>query len=385
MRNPLMTSFRKCVEAVLGQDKVLVVSYAKPSQPIKNWYRKWQAPEGMEAPDPAKRGHTYDTLEKKLGKLIQGKRIASVTYIWMQGEADAGKGWGKVYKKSFLGVLDQLKAFLKIDSINFVVGRINEYWLDQPDGELMRKILVELGEDHPNGDWINTDDLNRGVNPWGGFSYEDGHFPPSGYRVMGQRFAKKACQLVQPDVNLNHPVFTEVFFDSANQISTHVAIGKGVSGSVPDPKHQGEKAGLARLTDGKFGTKSHSDPNWIGFAPSKATLELIVDLGEVVSLESVAVNTLVSTEARAEFPDRITFSKSIDRTDYSGHGNRYHNITANEGRGKLRLPGKESIGPDALLLLNDMNGAKARYIKVEIQTGSQWVFIDEIIVNPKGK
>lgn len=101
---------------------------------------------------------------------------------------------GQRLRKSFNGVLDQLKQDLNVTKINYVVGRINDYWTTDrglKDGDLVRATLMKLGEAGPNAAWINTDDLNQGVNPWGGYDECDGHFPPQGYRVIGQRFAKK--------------------------------------------------------------------------------------------------------------------------------------------------------------------------------------------------
>ena len=46
MRNPLPKTFNEIVAKVFGKDKVIVVTVAKPSQPIKSWYKKWTPPEG---------------------------------------------------------------------------------------------------------------------------------------------------------------------------------------------------------------------------------------------------------------------------------------------------------------------------------------------------
>jgi hypothetical protein len=87
-----------------------------------------------------------------------------------------------------MGVHDQLRADLGVEDVHFVVGRIHDFWKDPqqfPDGEQIREIQVGLGGKHTKGPWIDTDDLNRGVNPWGGYSLRDGQFPPPAYRVMG--------------------------------------------------------------------------------------------------------------------------------------------------------------------------------------------------------
>ena len=123
----LSASFQQSVEKVLGKDKVIAVRVGWPSQPIKMWHKAWVPPEGMQDPSPETNGSTYETLTKSTQKVISGKQIDSVSYIWMQGEEDARMGWGSVYEKSFNGVLEKLKQDLKVTKISYVVGRINDY------------------------------------------------------------------------------------------------------------------------------------------------------------------------------------------------------------------------------------------------------------------
>lgn len=384
MRAPLPETFKHCVEQVYGKDRVIVVQMAWPSQPIKNWYKAWVPPKGMVDEKPESNGMMYGRLLPAVQKAIAAKQIATTTYIWMQGEADAGSGWGSVYEKSFYGVLDQFKKDLEIDRINFVVGRINDKWLDRPDGELMRTIQQKLGEENENGDWINTDDLNRGVNPWGGYSFEDGHFPPPGYRVMGQRFAKKACKLIDPEIKLDRKVFEEVFFDSAEDVKGHAAIGKKVSGDALDANDTGGNDGLGVLLDGQFAALDHQAEGWIGFAPSDEAIELVVDLGEVIEIDTIAVNTLLTSAGSATFPDKVIFITSEDGETYQINNSRYNSISFANRKNLVAMRSKE-IKPQALLMLTEQRQKKAkvpaRYIKIEVQTGKQWVFIDEILVN----
>lgn len=391
MRQPLPESFRTCVEQVFGEDRAIVVTVARPSQPIRKWVKDWAPPSGVEAKPDEKQGELYDSLLKAVQKKVGDKRLASVTYIWMQGEADAKAGWGAVYKKSFLSIIDQLKEDLDQDNINFVVGRINDYWLpsnNTADGDHIRAIQQQLGEENAHGDWINTDDLNRGVNPWGGFSFNDGHFPPPAYRVMGQRFAHKACKLITPNTKLNPVIFKEDFVDSADDIKTHAAANQSITGAEPDAKHAGGKLGLAALTDGKFAKPDHTDAAWLGFAPQGQPIELVLDLGEIKTIDTIAINTLLTSAGGATFPKKITYSTSEDGKDYEVNGSRYNTITFYNSR-KLNQMRVEGIEPDALLLLTEQRQSKqpvaARYIKVTIETGDQWVFIDEVVVNPEAK
>lgn len=388
MRSPLPEAFGDGVAAVFGADRVMVTTYARPSQPIKRWVKDWRPPSGMTDDKPEDNGLLYEAMMASVRRGVKDRPIASVTFVWMQGEADAMAGWGSVYEASFLRLIDQIEADLGVERVNFVVGRINEFWIDKPDGALMREVLRGLGESQAHGDWVDTDDLNRGVNPWGGYSFEDGHFPPAGYRVMGQRFARKACRLIDPEIALDHAVFDEVFFDSAKQIETHAAVGASVAGGGADARYDGGAAGLSVLTDGAFAALDHEAAGWIGFAPREAPYELVVDLGEVQAIESVAVHTLLSSKAKAVFPDRVVYALSEDGKSYAERRSRYHGIHFYEKR-KLAAMRQAGIEPTGVLLLTEQRTrqgpARARTVRVTISTGDQWVFIDEIVVNPVGK
>ena len=388
MREPLIASFKKCVEEAFGKDKVIVASVARPSRPIKMWYRQWQPPTGIKDKKPSENGSLYDELILKVKKSIKGQSLASVSYIWMQGEADAKAGWGSVYEKSFLGVLDQLKTDLKVKEVNFVVGRINDFWLDPkefPDGELVRKIQVQLGEGKPKGAWIDTDDLNRGVNPWGGYSPIDGHFPPPAYRVMGQRFAKAACKLIDSDVSLSAACFREVFFDTAEDVKSHAAVGKPVRSTIKELSDANPN--LVSLTDGEFAAIGGENNQWFKIKPSEKAIELVLDLGKVQQVHAIGLHTLFSPAINAQFPDTVLFQHSKDGENFQASNSRYNKIQLTKS-GRLHIT-KSRDFPQGLLVLTEQvapryteTGVQARYIKITIQTGKQWVLIDEIIVNP---
>lgn len=391
MRKPLPESFRQVVAGVFGEDRVITTTVAHPSQPIRKWVKDWAPPPGVEAKPDDKQGEIYERLIKSVKKSIGDHAIESVTFIWMQGEADAKAGWAGVYKQSFLSIIEQLKRDLDQDNVNFVLGRINDYWLpsnNTPDGDHIRAIQQQLGEENAHGDWVNTDDLNRGVNPWGGFSEADGHFPPPAYRVMGQRFAYKACKLIDPSAQIDPALIKENFIDSADDIETHAGIGAAVAGTKPHAKHAGGETGLNTLTDGKFAELSHTEPEWIGYAPQDQPIQLIIDLGETTTIQTIGINALFSSKSLATFPDKITYSTSADGKDYQVNGSRYNSIHYANSR-KLRQIRADGIEPTAVMLLTEQRVAKqpvkARYIKITINPGKQWVFIDEVVINAQAK
>jgi hypothetical protein len=378
MREPLPSSFKQAVSEVFGKDNVVVVTVGWPSQPIKMWHKGWTPPEGMEDPNPDKNGTLYDDVMRAVRKAIAGTQVASVTLVWMQGEEDARAGWGSVYERSFRGVLDQLATDLGVTRINFVLGRINDYWLPchgLKDGDVVRSAQVALAEAGPHGAWIDTDDLNTGVNPWGGYSEVDGHFPPAGYRVMGRRFARKACQLIDPTLEPDERVFAEDFFDSAADVKSHAAIGATLAATPHDALPAG---GGDTLMDGRFGAADSTDAAWVGFPPRETPFELVVDLGVTTEIDAIGIDLLVSP-GTASFPKRIVYSVSEDGRTYRLTSSRHNSIAYSRGR-DVKPPEPK---PRALLVVADQGRAAARYVKIEITTGAEPALVDEVIVNPR--
>jgi hypothetical protein len=385
MREPMIGTFADTVKKALGENEVIVSSYGQPSQPIRSWYRNWRPPEGMTV-KPSETG-VYDSLMAGVQKAIKGQTIKSVTYVWMQGEADAESGFGSRYEESFFGMLDQIKADLNIKDINFVIGRINDHWIPSRgyvDGDVIRALEVKMGESSPRGAWINTDDLNTGVNPWGGYEIAGGHFPNPSYRVMGQRFARKACKLAAPTVKLDETLFAEVIPDDARKVKTNLAIGKPISGTQPDAEHSGGKSGLATLVDGKLGAPSHSDPAWLGFPTTEKNIEFVIDLGNATDISAVAVNLLNDHEVAAHFPKEIDVCISAD-------GNEYRHLRT--GRGEVvtfdKNARQQNLSKDfksqTTFVFIEKPTPGVRFVKVKISpdtASNSTVFLDEIMVTP---
>ena len=386
MRNPLPTAFEAAVGKAFGADKVIVVTMAHPSQPIRRWYQKWELPAGMEeeplrkGQKPVPNGNIYDRLITSVKNKIAGRSIASVTYIWMQGEADASKGWGEVYEESFYGVIDQIKADLEIGQVNYVIGRINDYWTTArgvEHGDLIREIQKKIGEAHDHGDWVNTDDLNTGINPWGIYMFCDGHFPPSAYSVLGERFARKACLLIDPSLTFNDDLFVAKHFDRTEEITGHSATGCQVSGSKPD------RGALDLLTDGKFAKPHPGDGAWLAFSTGGDEMTgLILDLGESVTTDQVGLSLLYHPEAGAPFPKKMTMEASLDAKNWQSLNRRDFRFTYGRALGKESRVDPE---PQSMLALapgprNRGVPLKMRYLRIRIEAPR--VFIDEIIVDP---
>jgi hypothetical protein len=192
-------SFTPTIEAEFGAENCIVVKDALGGQPIRRWYRDWKKLEGAE---PKAQPDLYDSLMVKVFQAIENEKIASVTFIWMQGERDAKEKHGDVYKTCLLGLYKQLSADLERTDVNFVVGRLSDYDMlneTYTHWTMIRDIQVKVAESNPQFKWINTDDLNDGVNSRGEEIKNDLHMSTEGYVIMGKRFAEKAIQLVEDE------------------------------------------------------------------------------------------------------------------------------------------------------------------------------------------
>lgn len=89
-------------------------------------------------------------------------------------------------------MVKQLAADLKRDDINVVIGRINDFSMNNkshPHWTMVREAQVEAAESLPRCKWVDTDDLNGLKN--------DIHATKEGYKLLGERFAKKAIELIE--------------------------------------------------------------------------------------------------------------------------------------------------------------------------------------------
>lgn len=190
-------SFIPSVEMEFGKENVIVVKDAMGGQPIRRWYKKWKPSNGdqpQSAPD------LYDSLMSKVYSAIEKEDIATVTFIWMQGERDAREKHGDVYAKSLKGLYNQLRKDLKRKDVNFVVGRLSDFDLNNtiyPHCQKIREVQVKVAESNTRFGWVDTDDLNDGFNRNGKEIKNDLHMSVDGYKIMGARFAEKSIQLIK--------------------------------------------------------------------------------------------------------------------------------------------------------------------------------------------
>lgn len=190
-------AFIPAVSKEFGKANVVVVKDALGGQPIHRWYKKWKPEHGDQ---PKAKGDLYDRLMKKVNAAIEGKKVTSVTFIWMQGERDAREQYGKVYAASMEGLIEQLAEDLARKDINVVIGRLSDFDMSNeryPHWTMVREAQVNVAEAHPRWTWVDTDDLNDGKMRQGKELNNDLHYSAKGYRILGQRFAQQSIELIK--------------------------------------------------------------------------------------------------------------------------------------------------------------------------------------------
>ena len=192
-------AFTPMVEKALGKEKVIVVQDALGGQPIHRWWKEWKAPEGE---NPKQIGDLYDRLMGKVNAAIEGQKIKTVCFVWMQGERDAKMGWGKLYEKALLDLHAQLANDLKWkkNDLGFVIGRLSDFDMSNkryPHWTMVREAQERAANSNKNFFLVNTDDLNDGLNRKGKAIKDDLHYSAEGYKELGRRFAEACLKVVR--------------------------------------------------------------------------------------------------------------------------------------------------------------------------------------------
>ena len=188
--------FIPAVQAAYGADKVIVIKNAQGGQPISKWYKAWTSGKGEK---PEKTGQLYAALIDNIKEQTAGIKIKSVTFIWMQGEADSKAKNSDAYLASLNGLKKQLEQDLKRTDLNFIIGRLSDSGLyrrrdkkrvENPHWEEIRKAQQAFADASQRAVWIDTDDLNGEKNAL--------HLiKPEGYETLGNRYVKAAVELVK--------------------------------------------------------------------------------------------------------------------------------------------------------------------------------------------
>ena len=161
-----------------GDRNIIVVHDAEPAKSIVNW---------------AEDAWLWERLVENVKLATSGKRVVTVTFIWMQGESDYRYSF--LYEDRLNNLLFRVKNLFPFAESFFVIGRITDYTpKDNIEGwEEIRKIQENICNENENFLMINTDDLNGEDN---GVHFDDN------YDELAKRFADAAIKMNPRKVNL---------------------------------------------------------------------------------------------------------------------------------------------------------------------------------------
>lgn len=177
-------SFTPAVEAAFGAENVVVIKDAQGGQPI----RRWLVPEIGDR--SSEMGDLYKRLMGKVLPVVGEREFQTVTFVWMQGERDAGEGNADRYGDDLLWLVRQLEADLDRDDLYVVIGRLSDFDLENEyyrHWTRIRQIQENLAEARLNWTWVDTDPYNG---PHDGL-----HHTAKGYDALGWAFAEAAVDL----------------------------------------------------------------------------------------------------------------------------------------------------------------------------------------------
>ena len=187
--------FTPQISKVFGEKNIIVSFHAQGGQSISKWYKQWKSSDGETDPDA---GKIYDAMMHATKAKMEGKKIKTLTFIWMQGEADSKAQNSDVYLASLNGLKRQLEQDFERNDINYIIGRLsdsgfyrrrdkkrvgNQHW------EEIRRAQEIFADASPRALWIDTDDLN-------GEKQELHLIKPEGYSKLGERYVEATKKLI---------------------------------------------------------------------------------------------------------------------------------------------------------------------------------------------
>ncbi len=184
-------SFVPAIEKAFPDDELIFVKDSQSGQPIRRWTKDWIKPEGW---DDSKnrfkigKNDLYQRLMESVKKTVEGKKLDSVSFVWMQGEADAKGGTAATYGDALTKLIKQLRDDMGRQDVTVAIGRISDHMKGDKDWDIVRDAQVKVAEQDPLAGWIDTDECNGSANGL--------HCDANGYKKMGNAFAEKLIELI---------------------------------------------------------------------------------------------------------------------------------------------------------------------------------------------
>jgi hypothetical protein len=147
----------------------------------------------------------------------------------------------------------------------------------------------------------------------------------------------------------------------------HAAQGKPVTLAYP-PAEVYSASGIIALTDGYIArSPDFMNPEWLGIEGKN--LEATIDMGLVMDIHEVGCRFLQHVGAGIRIPQTLDILISDD-------GKAFRKIATVKHQQNETSPYITTLGAK-------LKGVKGRFVRVVAYTNGQWLFTDEVFVNPK--
>ena len=147
----------------------------------------------------------------------------------------------------------------------------------------------------------------------------------------------------------------------------HVCVGKSVElRSKLSPRYS-----KGNLTNGVRASRDYLCKEWLGFEDQD--FEAVVDLGEVVSINKIQAAFLEFKTGAIFLPEKVEFSFSVNGKDFEESVVIKNDSSSDEFISHVHVFEKDNLNRNA------------RYVRAFAESAGQWLFVDEIIVNPIGQ
>lgn len=262
--------------------------------------------------------------------------------------------------------------------------------------EFLCRIQIR-SEKHPflDGGWFRAFDFDRwefwasnADAGWGAWSIESGWTCGWINAVLAMRQTDtslwdmaKRCRIGRHHAKWRKRMIPDEVLESLEPMELkHAAVGKPVEATLePSPVYAAE--GIRSLTDGQVGPADHSAGTWLGW--EGPDVELTVDLGEPVAIQSVGVRCLESIVVGILLPSEIALAASEDGRRFTPIGGLTNPAATESVKPRVSL---QTVAPE--------KPVTARYLRATVKNGGRlpawhrsagrdsWVFIDEVLINP---
>ncbi len=178
-------AFTPTLSEAFPDDEIIIVKDARGAPSMDRW-------------DDGK--FMWQDLTTAIDSALVDKTFTTVTFVWMQGENDyLDDADTLAYRSRLESLYQRLQAYLDVTEMNWVIGRLNDYALSDPNWVTLRDIQMTTADAFERATWVNFDDLNGEENSKQLQSTTE-------YSILGNRWANAAISLIKThDLGLPPP------------------------------------------------------------------------------------------------------------------------------------------------------------------------------------